>query len=80
MLPKKRQNATSNMTNSQEEKIQEQTQDQENLTMDELFAQQDQMQEKLNKREIVNVSVVQISQDYVMVDTGDNTAPLILVH
>ena len=77
MLLKKKQNATSNMTNPQEEKTQEQTQEQENLTMDQLFAQQEEMQEKLNKREIVNVSVVQISQDYVMVDTGDKKEGLI---
>lgn len=39
--------------------------------MEELFAQQEQMASKLNKREIVQVTVVQIGQDNVLVDTGD---------
>lgn len=41
------------------------------MTMDQLFAQQEEMHSKLNKREIVNVSVVQITQDNVLIDTGD---------
>ncbi|MDD6173327.1 MAG: S1 RNA-binding domain-containing protein [Elusimicrobiaceae bacterium] len=49
----------------------------EDMTMDQLFAEQDAMQEKLNKREIVNVNVVQISQDNVLVDTGDKKEGLI---
>ena len=40
------------------------------LTMDQLIAQQDSLLEKLNKREIVEVPVVQINQDYILVDTG----------
>ncbi len=47
------------------------------MTMDQLFAEQDQMQQKLNKREIVNVTVVQISQDNILVDTGDKKEGLI---
>ena len=40
------------------------------LTMDQLIAQQDSLLEKLNKREIVEVPVVQVNQDYILVDTG----------
>lgn len=67
------------MTNSQEEKKEVQATEpiQESMTMDQLFAEQEEMQEKLNKREIVNVSVVQISQDNVLVDTGDKKEGLI---
>ncbi len=65
------------MTNSQENNAVQATENQENMTMDQLFAEQEQMQEKLNKREIVNVSVVQISQDNVLVDTGDKKEGLI---
>ena len=47
------------------------------LTMDQLIAQQDSLLEKLNKREIVEVPVVQINQDYILVDTGTKKkAPL----
>ena len=67
------------MTNSQEEKkeITNTESAQENMTMDQLFAQQEEMHSKLNKREIVNVSVVQITQDNVLVDTGDKKEGLI---
>ena len=40
------------------------------MTMDQLFAQQDEMHDKLNKKEIVEVTVVQVSQDNVLVDVG----------
>jgi len=63
------------MTNA-EEKKETQTTD-ENMTMDQLFAQQEEMQQKLNKREIVNVTVVQISQDNILVDTGDKKEGII---
>jgi ribosomal protein S1 len=49
----------------------------EEITMDQLFAQQEEMQQKLNKREIVNVTVVQVSADNVLVDTGDKKEGLI---
>ncbi|MDR1684324.1 MAG: S1 RNA-binding domain-containing protein [Elusimicrobiota bacterium] len=66
------------MTNQQEEANLAQTA-QEDITMDQLFAQQEEMHQKLNKREIVNVTVVQISQDNVLVDTGDKKEGLIPV-
>lgn len=50
---------------------------QEEMTMDQLFAEQEEMQEKLNKREIVEVTVVQISQENVLVDTGSKKEGLI---
>jgi Ribosomal protein S1 len=68
------------MTNSQEEKTEitnTAESAQENMTMDQLFAQQEEMHDKLNKREIVNVSVVQITQDNVLVDTGDKNEGII---
>lgn len=65
------------MTNPEEIKNTQAADSSEDITMDQLFAEQDAMQEKLNKREIVNVSVVQISQDNVLVDTGDKKEGLI---
>lgn len=65
------------MTNPEEIKNTQAADSSEDMTMDQLFAEQDAMQEKLNKREIVNVSVVQISQDNVLVDTGDKKEGLI---
>ncbi len=65
------------MTNPEEIKNTQTVDNTEDMTMDQLFAEQDAMQEKLNKREIVNVSVVQISQDHVLVDTGDKKEGLI---
>ena len=65
------------MTNPEEIKNTQAADSSEDITMDQLFAEQDAMQEKLNKREIVNVSVVQISQDNVLVDTGDKREGLI---
>ena len=47
------------------------------MTMDQLFAQQDEMQDKLNKKEIVEVTVVQVSQDNVLVDIGSKKEGLI---
>jgi ribosomal protein S1 len=66
------------MTNAEEKQDAQTipTQD-EDMTMDQLFAQQDEMQQKLNKREIVNVTVVQVSADNVLVDTGDKKEGLI---
>ena len=49
----------------------------EDMTMDQLFAQQEEMQQKLNKREIVEVTVVQINADNVLVDTGDKKEGII---
>ncbi len=46
------------------------TQEQE-LTMEQLFAEQEKILGKLNKKEIVQVTVVQIGQDSILVDTGD---------
>ena len=65
------------MTNPEEIKNTQAAESGEDMTMDQLFAEQDAMQEKLNKREIVNVNVVQISQDNVLVDTGDKKEGLI---
>ncbi|MDR1123852.1 MAG: S1 RNA-binding domain-containing protein [Elusimicrobiota bacterium] len=66
------------MTNAEENQTEQTTQTQnEDMTMDQLFAQQEEMQQKLNKREIVNVAVVQISADNVLVDTGDKKEGLI---
>lgn len=55
---------------TEEIKNQEETNEQE-LTMEDLFAEQDKLLGKLNKREIVQVTVVQIGPDSVLVDTGD---------
>ncbi len=57
------------MTMNEETNTTQETTEQE-LTMDQLIAQQDSLLEKLNKREIVEVPVVQINQDYILVDTG----------
>ncbi|WP_428897599.1 small subunit ribosomal protein S1 [Parelusimicrobium proximum] len=62
------------MTSTDENKIEtgaaEEMKEQE-LTMDQLFAEQEKILEKLNKKEIVEVTVVQVGQDTVLVDTGD---------
>ena len=57
------------MTQNEETKTTQETTEQE-LTMDQLIAQQESLLEKLNKREIVEVPVVQITQDSILVDTG----------
>ncbi|MBQ8843704.1 MAG: S1 RNA-binding domain-containing protein [Elusimicrobiaceae bacterium] len=49
------------------------------MTMDQLIAQQESLSEQLNKREIVEVTVVQISGDYILVDTGAKKEGAILV-
>jgi len=62
------------MTNAEQEVHQETKavpQAEQEMTMDELFAEQENMLSKLNKREIVQVTVVQIGKDSVLVDTGD---------
>lgn len=58
------------MTTNEELKTAEETINEPEMTMDELIAQQESLSEKLNKREIVEVTVVQINQDNVLVDTG----------
>ncbi len=58
------------MTTNEEIKTTEETINEQELTMDQLIAQQESLLEKLYKREIVEVPVVQISQDYILVDTG----------
>ncbi len=55
------------MTNPENKEVQTQN---EEMTMDQLFAEQEEMQDKLNKKEIVELKVVQISQDNVLVDVG----------
>ncbi|MBO5910772.1 MAG: S1 RNA-binding domain-containing protein [Elusimicrobiaceae bacterium] len=57
------------MTQNEEIKTTQETNEQE-LTMDQLIAQQESLLEKLNKREIVEVPVVQITKDSILVDTG----------
>lgn len=57
------------MTNEEIKTTQDTINEQE-LTMDQLIAQQESLLEKLYKREIVEVPVVQISQEYILVDTG----------
>ena len=64
------------MTNPENKETQA-TQTNEEMTMDQLFAQQDEMQDKLNKKEIVEVTVVQVSQDNVFVDVGSKKEGLI---
>ena len=64
------------MTNPENKETQA-TQTNEEMTMDQLFAQQDEMQDKLNKKEIVEVTVVQVSQDNVLVDVGSKKEGLI---
>lgn len=58
------------MTTNEEIKTTEETINEQEMTMDQLIAQQESLSEKLNKREIVQVTVVQVTQDYVLVDTG----------
>ena len=62
------------MTNPENKETQTQN---EEMTMDQLFAQQDEMQDKLNKKEIVELKVVQVSQDNVLVDVGSKKEGLI---
>ena len=57
-------------TNEEIKKSEETINETEELTMDQLIAQQESLLEKLNKKEIVEVPVVQINQDYILVDTG----------
>ena len=59
------------MTNPEETKNTQAAESGEDMTMDQSFAEQDAMQEQLNTRETANANVVQISQDNVLVDTGD---------
>ena len=66
------------MTMNEETNTTQETTEQE-LTMDQLIAQQDSLLEKLNKREIVEVPVVQINQDYILVDTGTKKESAIAV-
>ena len=57
------------MTQNEETKTTQETTEQE-LTMDQLIAQQESLLEKLNKREIVEVPVVQVNKDSILVDVG----------
>ncbi len=57
------------MTN-EEIKQTEDTINETEMTMDQLIAQQESLSEKLYKKEIVEVPVVQINQDYILVDVG----------
>lgn len=57
------------MTNEETKNTQDTINEQE-MTMDQLIAQQESLLEKLYKKEIVEVPVVQINQDYILVDTG----------
>lgn len=58
------------MTTNEEIKTTQDTINEQEMTMDQLIAQQESLLEKLYKREIVEVPVVQVSQDYILVDTG----------
>ena len=58
------------MTTNEEIKNTEETINEQEMTMDQLIAQQESLSEKLYKKEIVEVPVVQINQDYILVDTG----------
>ena len=58
------------MTMNEEIKNTEDTINEQEMTMAELIAQQESLSEKLYKKEIVEVPVVQINQDYILVDTG----------
>ncbi len=58
------------MTTNEETNTTQTTANEQELTMDQLIAQQDSLLEKLNKREIVEVSVVQVTQSSILVDTG----------
>ena len=66
------------MTTNEEIKNLEETNEAE-MTMDQLIAQQESLSEQLNKREIVEVTVVQISGDYILVDTGAKKEGALLV-
>ncbi len=57
------------MTN-EEIKQNEDTINETEMTMDQLIAQQESLSEKLFKKEIVEVPVVQINQEYILVDIG----------
>ena len=57
------------MTN-EEIKQTEDTTNEAEMTMDQLIAQQESLSEKLFKKEIVEVPVVQVNQDYILVDIG----------
>lgn len=58
------------MTTNEEIKTTEETINEAEMTMEQLIAQQESLSEKLYKKEIVEVPVVQINQDYILVDTG----------
>ena len=58
------------MTTNEEIKNTEETINEQEMTMDELIAQQESLSEQVNKREIVEVPVVQVTKDNVLVDTG----------
>ena len=57
------------MTTNEETNTTQETAEQE-LTMEQLIAQQESLLEKLNKREIVDVPVVQVNRDAILVDIG----------
>ena len=67
------------MTTNEEIKNTEETMNESEMTMDQLIAQQESLSEQLNKREIVEVTVVQITGDYILVDTGTKKEGAILV-
>ena len=67
------------MTTNEDIKNTEETTNETEMTMDQLIAQQESLSEQLNKREIVEVPVVQISGDYILVDTGAKKEGAILV-
>ena len=67
------------MTTNEDTKNTEATTNETEMTMDQLIAQQESLSEQLNKREIVEVPVVQISGDYILVDTGAKKEGAILV-
>ncbi|ACC98101.1 Ribosomal protein S1 [Elusimicrobium minutum Pei191] len=64
-------NAEENKIDSKQEAIQVEAAPEQEMTMDQLFAEQEELVNKLNKREIVQVTVVQVGKDSVLVDTGD---------
>ncbi len=66
-------------TTNEELKTTEETTNEAEMTMDQLIAQQESLSEQLNKREIVEVTVVQITGDYILVDTGAKKEGAILV-
>ena len=57
------------MTNDEIKQTEDTTNEAE-MTMDQLIAQQESLSEKLFKKEIVEVPVVQVNQDYILVDVG----------